>query len=478
MHFAERRAAACSSWMARLFSVAATHGYPRELLDLLRDRLSLSREEAFAPLIAGARLVHTPDLAQIDNPIDREFSERSGVRTNLLLPLRKDGALLGVISCNREEARPFTDKQIALLENFAAQAVIAMENARLLTETREALDQQTATAEVLQVINSSPGDLTPVFDAIVEKAMRLCLAACGGLCTYDGRSMRLAASRGFPSEAVEAFRDFVPPVGAMSYEIVQGAAVVHVADVSDSEAYRTGVSSVVTMVDTTDIKTGLWIALRKDNDLLGTFVLYRTEIRPFTEKQIALLQNFAAQAVIAMENARLIDEIRQRQAELRVTFDNMGDGVVMFDEHLRLAAWNRNFQEMLDLPDAVLAARPSYAEYLRTLAEHGEFGSDDIEGELQRRLAETTEELRLERTRPDGRVIEVRRNAVPGGGFVLIYSDITERKGAEARLRAARDTAEGALRDLEAAQANLIHAQKMAALGQLTAGIAHEIKTR
>jgi signal transduction histidine kinase len=260
--------------------------------------------------------------------------------------------------------------------------------------------------------------------------------------------------------------------------------VVHVADTAGDPEY------VYPGIFQSGIHTVLSVPMLHDGNPVGAIGVTRREVAPFSEAQIELLRTFADQAMIAIENVRLFAELRdrtteltQRQAELRVTFDNMGDGVAMFDADLRLTAWNRNFQHIIDLPDSILADRPSYTDYLRLLAERGEFGTTDVEAELRYRIEDTDKELRLERVRPDGRVIEARRNAVPRGGFVLIYSDITERKRSEAEIRAARDAAEeasrtieAAYRDLKAAQASLVQAEKMASLGQLTAGIAHEIK--
>jgi len=273
-------------------------------------------------LVRGETLVHTPDVTADEtylsgDPHRRSFIDLTGARTAIWVALRKDDKLLGFIAAYRTEVRPFTDKQIALLQNFAAQAVIAMENARLLTETREALEQQTATAEVLQVINSSPGDLMPVFEAVLSKAMTLCEAAFGMLWSYDGDCFRMLAHHGLPV-ALQTFmqRPFrSPPEGSGLRRLLDGEALVHHVDIA-AEPLPTTRGNRAALVELGGARTSLEVALRKDDKLLGVFHVYRREVRPFTDKQIALLQNFAAQAVIAMENARLLGELRQRTDEV------------------------------------------------------------------------------------------------------------------------------------------------------------------
>jgi PAS domain S-box-containing protein len=482
----ETAARLCQAEMALVFrregdayQMAANYGFPVEFERFLRSRPDPGDRSTVAGRVALERkVVHVADVA-----VDPEYRLPEAVmlarqRSTLGVPLLREGQSVGVIVLARTRVEPFSEQQIELVRTFADQAVIAIENTRLLTELRESLEQQQAIAEVLQVINSSPGDLEPVFDAMLEKALGLCGAAFGALWTYDGERVHAAAVQGAPP----AFKEFltraphaVGPDNAHG-RLLRGEPVVHIADVARDEAYRSGDPVRRNLVELAGGRTLLAVPLRKDGAFLGDFVIYRQEMRPFTDRQIALLQNFAAQGVIAIDNAQLLEEIRQRQAELRVTFDNMGDGMAMFDGELHLAAWNHNFREMLDLPDAFLAKRPSYAEYFHYLADRGEYGSADLEAELRRAVEDASREMRFERTRPDGRVIEVRRNPVPAGGFVLIYADITARKRAEEEIRLARDTAERALAELKTTQASLIHAEKMASLGQLTAGIAHEIK--
>jgi len=209
--------------------------------------------------------------------------------------MRRGDVVLGSFNLGRSEVRPFTDKQIALVQNFAAQAVIAIENARLITETREALEQQTATAEVLQVINASPGELAPVFDTMLEKATDLCDGAFGILQDWDGTHFRPVAWRGASSELMAALSEpFSPQIGSVAERVVRGESVISTADLLEFDGYLKGVARVRALVELGGARSHLGVALRKDDVLLGQLSIYRQEVRPFTEKQIALLQNIGA----------------------------------------------------------------------------------------------------------------------------------------------------------------------------------------
>src|SRR5262252_8828433 len=375
---------ALQTWDGERFHWGAFRGVPAELVEALQQPVTPVPGNIADRIVRGEMVISTPDLREEEYrgvPVAQAFL-RHGARSCVTVALRKEERLLGLITIYREEVRPFSDKQIALLQNFADQAVIAMENARLLTETREALDQQTATAEILGIINSSPGDLAPVFDAILEKAHSLCGIASGSLELYDGENFRSVAERGLPKAFADMLREGYPASdNPATRPLIEGNRFTHIADLAETDYTITQSAA-----ELLSARTLLSIPLRRDNLLLGMIACARQEVRLFSETEIALLESFAAQAVIAMDNARLLEEIRQRQAELRVTFDNMGDGVAMFDAELRLAAWNLNFQRILDLPDALLADRSSYADYIRNLAERGEFGDVDVEAEVARRV--------------------------------------------------------------------------------------------
>jgi GAF domain-containing protein len=274
-------------------------------------------------------VVHIADVSAEPAYAEREpirvaLVELAGARTLVVVPMLKDNVFIGAIAIYRQEVRPFTDKQIALVQSFASQAVIAIENARLLNELRQSLEQQTATADVLGVISSSPGEIEPVFEAVLANATRLCEANFGVLQLCDDGGFRMVAMHNPPPAYAESRRrqpvihpgPLTPPA-----RVAATKKLLHIADLTQEAAYQTRDPASVRFVETAGVRTLLVVPMLKENELIGEISVYRQEVRPFTDRQVALLQNFGAQAVIAIENTRLLNELRQSLQQQTATAD-------------------------------------------------------------------------------------------------------------------------------------------------------------
>ncbi len=276
------------------------------------DRLEVSIDEPHARWMREHGTLHIPDVTE-----QNDFRIVSiSARTFLIVPLRQQGEIIGTLTARRTEVRPFTPAQIKLLETFADQAVIAIENVRLFQELKESLEQQTATSEILGVIASSPTDIQPVLDVVAENAAKLCDAIDAVILRPEGDSLRVLAKYGAIPIAsfLPLSRDFPPGRAVIDRQTI------HIHDVKaeiDTEYPDSRVPQQIT-----GVRTVLNTPLLKEGVAIGCIGVRRTEVRPFTEKQIALLKTFADQAVIAIENVRLFKELQERNAELREALEH------------------------------------------------------------------------------------------------------------------------------------------------------------
>ena len=537
----------------RSFRCVALHGTSPAFTELRR------REPIFHPnptllsplgrIARSKQLVHVADCRAEQAYIEGDpgfvaLVDLAGARTILVVPVLRDNGLVGALNIFRQEVRPFTDKQIELVTNFAAQAVIAIENTRLLNELRqrtddllESLEQQTATSEVLKVISSSPGDLEPVFNAMLANATRICEATFGHLWLFEGNAFRAVAVHGTQG-FVDHMRhhpivDLQNSPGIPLDRLARTRELVHIPDLRADDFYiRKATPQIVALVETSGARTFVSVPMLKDGELVGAINLYRQEVRPFSDRQIELVNNFADQAVIAIENARLLNELRQRTDDLsesleqqvatsdvlrvisssptnvQPVFDAIAESAVrlcdgQFSFVLRFDGKVMDFAsccglsaEGLDAFHSILPMPASEdtaggrAVVRRAVVEIPDVKADPSYGAQGQGLAKAVNYRSiaavplLHEGNPIGAIAVARANAgsFPKRQIVLLQAFADQAVIAIENVRLfdevqarTRELAKS-LDDLRTTQDRLVQTQKLASLGQLTAGIAHEIK--